>query len=234
MKLSPPSVITLTLGVLLSATATQAQQRSFITEDAGFYWWIDMEATIPEDGHITEFGGWSSGQTVTYDVGGGLDLAAGYAFNKYVATELQVGGTWNSISSIEGDSVNDTSFATAPILANVLLQCPIPRTRLVPYLGAGVGGAATVFDTAGFSRPVPGGSVTLYGSDEDFVFAWQGFVGVRVELNDRMSIGLGYRYLHADASSYSFESCYAGQPDFALGLSSYESHIAAITFWMRF
>jgi len=228
------SVGALTLGAFLFSPTTHAQPRSFITDDAGFYWWIDAGATIPQDGHLTEFGGWTSGQTVKYDVGGGLDVAAGYAFNQYIATELQFGGTWNSIDSIEGGAVDDTYFATAPILANLVLQCPIPRTRLVPYLGAGVGGAATVFDTDGFTLPAPGGSVTLYGSEADFVFAWQAFAGLRFELNDRMSIGLTYRYLTVDDSTYGFDSWVPGDPDLDLGFSNHESHFAAISFRMSF
>ena len=234
MNQTVPSLCALTLGVVVSVTTTHAQHRGFAADSAGFYWWFDGGATIPEDGHLTEFGASSSGQTVTYDVGAGLDLAAGYAFNNYVATELQIGATWNSISSIEGAAVHDTYFSTAPILVNAVLQYPIPGTRFVPYAGAGAGGAATMFDTDGLSRPVPGGSVTLYGSETDFVFAWQWFAGVRVELDNRMFIGLGYRYLHADASTFSFGSCCYGAPEFDLGLSSHESHMALITLGMRF
>jgi OmpA-OmpF porin, OOP family len=221
------------IATLLSATATHAQYRSFVTRDAGFYWWLDTGAVIPEDGHISDFGGFTSGQKVQYDVGFGLDVAGGYAFNRYFATELQLGGTWNSFSSVEGASIHDTSLSTVPILANVVLQYPIPRTVVVPYIGAGVGGAATIFDTDDFYMPVPGGSVSLHGSQSDFVFAWQGIAGVRFDLNQWMSLGVRYRYLYTDSSTYSFESYHHG-PDFDLDLSSFHSHLVALIFQMKF
>jgi opacity protein-like surface antigen len=208
-------------------------------------------ATIPEDGRITQFTGLSSGQRVQYDAGGGLDLAGGYAFNKYFATELQLGGTWNSIDSIEGASVHDTYFATMPILANAVLRFPIPRTVVVPYIGAGVGGAATLFDTDGFSRSTGGGgggggggygeggggggggggTVTLYGSESDFVFAWQGFAGVRFEINERMSFALTYRYLSVDPSAYHYPA--VGGPDVTVGFSGHQSHFVGVCFSMK-
>jgi opacity protein-like surface antigen len=104
----------------------------------------------------------------------------------------------------------------------------------VPYIGGGVGGAATFFDTDGFYRPVPGGSVTLHGSDSDFVFAWQGLAGVRLDVNNTMSVGLGYRFLYADPSTFSFDSYHHGGPPLDLGLSAFESHFVALTFKLKF
>ena len=224
----------LTAATLLPSGITHAQTRNFITSDAGAYWWVDAGAAIPQDGHLTEFGIWNSGQKVSYDVGCALDLGLGYAFNKYVSTELQWGGTWNEIHSVEGASLNDTSFGTMPILANLILQYPIPQTRVVPYVGGGVGGAATFFDTDGFYAHVPGGAVEIHGSDSDFVFAWQGLAGVRVDLNRQASLGLGYRFLYADASSFSYDSWYHGAPNLNVKFSSFESHIVSLTFRMKF
>jgi opacity protein-like surface antigen len=223
-----------TLLAFLPASTSHAQFRNFVTGDAGPYWWIDGGANIPQDGHITDFGPWGGGQKVTYDVGAGLDGAVGYAFNQYFGTELQLGGTWNYIDSVEGAYLDDSFFSTMPILANVVLQYPIPGTRLVPYLGGGVGGAATFFDTDEFYQRLPGGSVVLHGSDADFEFAWQGFAGLRLDLDSKMAVGLSYRFLHVDPSSYSFESWYHGGPDLDVGFSAFESHLVALTFQMKF
>ena len=92
----------------------------------------------------------------------------------------------------------------------------------------------TLFNSDGLTRAVPGGMVTLYGNDTDFVFAWQAFAGVRVELNDNISVGIGYRYLSVNASSYSFESYYYGGPTMNLDFSKLQSHMAAVTFTMKF
>lgn len=212
-----------------------AQSHQFMTRDAGWYWWMDMGATVPQDGHVTQFGNHSAGQPVSYDVGFGMNLSGGFAFNRYFSLEGQVGWTWNSIGSI-GDAaqLRDTSLSTVPLMANAVFQCPIPRTRLVPYIGAGAGGAATIFNTDGYTRSTPSGFVTLYGTSADFVFAWQGFAGVRLELNDWMAVGIGYRYLSVNSSSYNYESFYSSDRDVRLGLSKLQSHLAALTFTMRF
>jgi opacity protein-like surface antigen len=232
MKSLLVSIATLTVGALLTATPAHAQYRSFVTGDSGFYCAVDGLVTIPEDGHITTFGPWPAGQKLTYDVGGGLDVGFGYAFNKYLATELQLGATWNYIDSVEGVHLHDTYYGSAPILANIVLQYPIPQTIVVPYIGAGVGGAATWFHTDNFYQPVPGGSVTLHGDDSDFVFAWQGSAGVRFQLSDKMSVGLGYRYMHVDSSTFSFGSHHG--PDLDLGISAFDTHMATISFHMKF
>src|SRR3954468_19272359 len=96
----------LTIAALLQLPTANAQ--SFITRDAGWYWRAEMGATIPQDGTITEFGQWSSGQKVSYDTGFGLDASFGYFFNRYLATEIEAGGTWNYINSVEGVSLHDT------------------------------------------------------------------------------------------------------------------------------
>jgi opacity protein-like surface antigen len=219
--------------VVLVPANSQAQFNNFVTHDAGWYWGADIGATVAQDGHLTKFANLSVGDPVSYGVGFGLDLSGGYAFNRYFSLEVQTGWSWSPIDSIGGSSASDSSLSAIPFMANVVLQYPVPRTRIVPYAGAGVGGALTVFDTDGYSHTVPGGWVSLYGSDVDFVFAWQAFAGVRLELNDKMSVGIGYRYLAVDSSSYGFESAYGG-PSVNIGFSSLQSHLAALTFTMKF
>ena len=222
-----------TVGVLLPA-ATQAQMNNFITRDAGWYWGADVGASVAQDGHLTQFSNLSVSDPVEYGVGMGMDLSAGYAFNRYFALEFQSGWTWNPINSIEGAAVHDTSLSTVPFMANAVLRYPIPRTRIVPYIGAGAGGALTMFDTDGYTRTVGNKTVWLYDTASDFVFAWQAFAGVRLELNQTMSVGIGYRYLAVDPSSYSFESDYYGGSTVKVGFSALQSHLAAITFNMKF
>jgi opacity protein-like surface antigen len=234
MKTTMKSLAMATVVLFLAAPLARAQHRSFITRDAGPYFSFDMGPTFPQDGSITEFTGFASGNRVSYDVGLGMDFAGGYAFNKWVAAELAFGWTWNSISSIEGMNLDSTTLFNAPIFANVILQYPIPRTRVVPYLGGGVGGAATVFDTEGLYRPAYPGTLSVYGNDSDFVFSYQGFAGVRVDLNDKMSLGLGYKYLAVDSSSYTFPSYYYGYPDLHIGLSAQQVHLITFSFTAKY
>src|SRR5262245_25651680 len=128
-------------GAALFTTITTHAQRTFITSDASWYWRADAGASIPQDGHVTDCGGFFLHQKLSYDEGFAFNGGFGYFYNKYVATELELGSTWNNLNSVEGASVHDSSFGTAPILANVLFQYQIPRTIIVPYIGGGVGGA---------------------------------------------------------------------------------------------
>jgi len=221
---------TITIGTLLQPTTVRAQYRSFVTEDASWFWRVDGGASIAEDGKITEFAGANTGQKVTYDTGLAATAGFGYFYNKYVATELEVGFVGSYLNSVQGASIHDTSFGSIPILANVILQYQIPRTIVVPYIGAGVGGAATYFNAHDYYQPVPGGSVSLHGNENDFVFAWQLQAGMRFNLNHNSSVGFAYRYLHMDPSRFDFESDSHG-PDLAIGFSEFKSHLVTLS-WM--
>jgi len=221
--------------ILLAALPALGQHRSFITADAGPYWRVDLGSAVAEDNHLTDFGGLTSGNKISYDVGFALDAALGYAFNKYVAVELETGWTWNGINSIEGLYVDDTSFSTIPIMANVVLQYPIPRTLVVPYIGAGVGGAGTILDTDGIYYPSGYGGLSFYGASSDFVFAYQGFAGVRVQLSKEMQLGVGYKYYVSDQSTFGDDDYYYYYgPELHLGISRQAIHTASLTFTFKF
>jgi len=111
-----------------------------------------------------------------------------------------------------------------------VLQCPIPHTGLVPYVGGGVGGSSTLFDTERFSN----GVFTLVGSDSDFVFAWHAFAGLRIQINEQMFVGLDYKYFAADSSSYRYPSLDYRGPDLSLSFQGMRSHLASVSFTFRF
>lgn len=214
--------------------ATHAQSARFITEDAGWYWGADLGASVAQDGHLTQFAHLSVSDPVHYGVGMGMELSGGYAFNRYFALEFQTGWTWNPINSVENAAAHDSSLSSVPFMANAVFRYPIPGTRVVPYAGAGAGGALSVFDADGFTRSAGTSAVWLYDAASDFVFAWQAFAGVRVELNDRISVGVSYRYQAVDPSSFSFESDFYGGPTVKIGFSALNTHLAAISFNMKF
>jgi opacity protein-like surface antigen len=222
--------------ILFATLSAFGQHRSFITQDAGPYWRVDVGSAIAQDNHLTDFAGLTSGNKIRYDVGFAFDAALGYAFNKWVAAELETGWTWNAIDSIQGLQVDDTSFSTIPIFANVVLQYPIPRTLVVPYIGAGVGGAATIFDTDGVFYQTGSGGLGFFGTSSDFVFAYQGFAGVRIQLNDQMQLGVGYKYLATDRSTFGEDTDYYYYygPELHLGVSSQAIHMALLTFTFKF
>ena len=214
---------------LLAPLMGVAQNRSFITADGGLYSKFEIGPTFRPDGEVTKFGGFSTGNTISYDVGFDFDMAIGYAFNKWVSVEGEFGWNGNQISGVQGFQLQDTYLYNVPFIANIVFQYPIRRTRLIPYAGGGGGGSVSIFDTDLFSN----GAVTLVGNESDFVYAYQAFAGVRFEINDKMSAGLGYKYFGTGDSSYSFEST-SGGPDFNLGVSGGGVHMVLCTFNWKF
>ena len=207
-----------------------AQQWQFITREAGPYITAEAGGNIPEGGGLTDFGGFAAGAQVNYDPGATLNLAAGYQFNPYLAAEVQTGWNVNSIDSIPGFVVSDTYFSSVPILVNAVFQWPIPRTILVPFIGGGVEGAATFFDTDYMDN----GAVTLVGGDSDFVFAWQAFAGLRFNLNDHLSAGVAYKYFNTEDSSYHYPPLYYYGPDLRLGFEGMRLHQIVLTCTLKF
>jgi opacity protein-like surface antigen len=230
MRTSTTALLIVIAGCLLVPSSGQAQQPVFVTRDSGPYFRVDVGAAIPQDGRLDRFGSFPAGNEVRYEAGFNSSLAGGFAFSRYLAAELELGANGNQIDSVKGFAVTDTFLYHFPILANGVLRCPIPQTRLVPYVGGGVGGSSTVFDTQGFSNR----AFTLIGSDSDFVFAWQAFAGLRFELNEQMSLGLGYKYFAADSSSYRFSSRFHGGPDLSLSFQGMRSHLATASFTFKF
>lgn len=221
---------------VLSPAMTKAQFAPFQPDPRAGGWFAgaDLGGVVAQDSQLSRFANLSLNDRMEFGAGIGMDVYGGYAFNQYLAVGGTVGWTWNPINSIGGASVHDTSFSSVPFMANVVLQYPIAKTRIIPYIGAGVGGALTVFDSDGYTRYANGNSVTIYDAASDFVFAWQAFAGVRVELNDNLSVGIGYRYLWMDSSSYSFEPDWYYGSTVRIGMDSVQSHLAALTFTMKF
>ena len=97
---------------------------------------------------------------------------------------------------------------------------------MTPYIGAGVGGANSVFDTDSFTD----GSTIVSGSESDVVFAWQAFAGLRFQLNSRMSFGIGYKYFATGNPTFS----YPPSPNFDVGFQGVRTHSVLFTFQMNF
>lgn len=207
-----------------------AQYGQFITRESGPYITADAGGNIPEGGGLSDFGGFAAGAQVSYDAGATLNLAAGYQFNRYLAAEVQTGWNLNAIDAIPGFVVSDTYVSSVPILVNAVFQWPIPRTILVPFIGGGVGGAATLFDTDYMANT----AVSLFGSDSDFVFAWQAFAGLRFQISDQLSAGVAYKYFSTEDTSYHYPPLYYYGPDLRLGFEGMQLHQIVLTCTLKF
>jgi opacity protein-like surface antigen len=219
------------LATCLFARPACAQGLRFSTEGAGGYFRTDIGPSFLQDGRLTKFGG-STSKDVEYEVGFTFNAAVGYAFNKYLSTDFEFGFHSASIDSVPGFFVYDhTHLDNAPFLANVIFSYPIPRSIVTPYIGAGVGGTLSIFDTDGFGNSTD----AVFGDDTDFVFAWQAFAGLRFDLNKQMSLGLGYKYFWTEDTSFSYPPLYPGTgSDFHVGFDGIRSHSVLFMFQAKF
>ena len=128
-----------------------------------------------------------------HSAGPAWDTSLGWNFNSYEAAGLEFGFAGAGSNNVPGFSLNNPRLANVPVLANVTLSLPRPGCRWMPYLGAGAGGDDVVYAPEGFGQGVP----SLFGNQNDVVFAWQAFAGWKFRMNDRLSLGLGYKYFAA-------------------------------------
>jgi opacity protein-like surface antigen len=199
----------------------------YLPPDAGPYFHLGVGPSFFEDGQLTEFGGPVS-STVNYQTGLAADATFGWAFNQYVAADFETGFIGANINNVSGFSSDNSSIYNVPFLVNVTLSLPIPRTILVPYIGAGVGGADVVFETDSFRQNSSGN--TVYGSESDVVFAGQIFAGLRFRLSPNMSFDVGCKYFTTGDPSFS----YPPAPNFPVGFQGVRTHSILFDFVWKF
>jgi opacity protein-like surface antigen len=192
---------------------------------AGLYFRAEAGPSFYQDGRLNYFGGPAS-SPVHYETGIAADAAVGWAFNRYISVDFQTGVQGTRIDYVPGYTQNHSEVYDIPFLANATLSYPIPHTFLTPYIGAGAGGADTIFDAHSFSD----NANTVYGSESDVVFAWQAFAGLRFQLNPDMSFGLGYKYFMTANTTYS----YPPSPNFNVGFDGVRTHSVMFTFEWKF
>lgn len=185
---------------LFTATIAHAQYDLHWPPGMGPYFRIGAGPAFFQPGELKGFGfPAGSGQSgfngptgrVKYNVGFSGNVACGLAFDRYVGLDFQTGYTWARMSSVQNFEANSSTMGNVPFLANLTLSLPIPHTDIIPYIGGGVGGSDSVFDAHNFTEP---GAYSVSDNEDDVVFAWQAFAGVRFALNPRISIDAGYDF----------------------------------------
>lgn len=202
------------LSLCFSAVVAQAQYYSYLPPDAGPIFRVGVGPSFFQDGQLTQFGGPVS-SPVDFETGLAFDAAFGWAFNKYAAVDFETGYIGAKINGVPGYFSDNSRLYNIPFLVNATLSYPIPRTILVPYVGAGVGGADMIFDTDSFGD----GADTVVGSENDVVFAGQVFAGMRFQLSRDFSLDLGYKYFATDDPTFTYP------PDsFNIGFKGVRTH----------
>ena len=217
-----------TLSLCLAAVGAQAQYYYDQPEGSGLYVRAAAGPSFFQDGRLTKFGtfGAPASSAVDYRTGLAGDAAVGWAFNRYLSIDGETGFVGAKIDNVPGYFSDDTRVYNVPFLANLTLSYPIPHTILVPYIGGGAGGADTIFDTHGFGNGID----TVYGRENDVVFAWQAFAGLRFRIMPNLSLGIGYKYFTTQDTSYS----YPPSPNFDVGFRGVQTHSALVTFEWKF
>jgi opacity protein-like surface antigen len=159
------------------------------------YFNAEIGAALADDVDLQRFLVPVSGK-LEFDTGVRFGAAGGYNFNQYLGAELETGFIYNSIKRV------DASLSHVPMMVNVVLRYDQPRSKWVPYVGAGAGGDLSILSLNYVTAP---NNFVLDGTDTTVVFAWQAFAGVRYKLDQKMSIGAGYKYYAADRASWDVE-----------------------------
>ncbi|MGA3268310.1 MAG: outer membrane beta-barrel protein [Verrucomicrobiota bacterium] len=205
----------------------------YTPEGAGLYVRADMGPSFFQSGQITKFGPFNAPAAGRVDYNTGLDanMAVGWAFDQYVSLDGEVGYDGATINSVQNFNSSDARVYDVPFLANLTLSYPIPHTILVPYVGGGAGGADSIFDAHGFNN----GATYLHGSENDVVFAYQAFAGLRFRLNPNLSLGIGYKYFATADTSYSYPpGRFQPGPNMDIGFDGVRTHNVLFTFEWKF
>jgi len=168
---------------------------------SGFYAGLEAGATWIERSDVLETrntGATAFHDRIDYDTGWALLATLGYEWNHW-RVEGEIGYRQNDMQSLR-----TTIFTTKGVdnldqltlMANVLYDIPL-GDRFSATLGAGVGADRISFDWPGFS--------SNGWSDDNWVFAWQGIVGLNYALSPDCDLFVDYRYLSASGPDYAID-----------------------------
>lgn len=183
-----------------------------VATSAAFYFRIDIgyalfrnpEVTfeLPELGYEVP----GAGEFLEEDLGaaGLLGFGVGYDFG-WLRTDVTVDRGFRSRFTGERICVgcafggDDTAsewatISSLAILANVYVDLGGRDARFSPYVGAGVGAAMLHVTDAGYEEP--DGTVGNWGDGRSWSLAWALMAGVAVDVSERLSLDIGYRFVH--------------------------------------
>lgn len=192
-RLRNPSLLSLTIAASLFGLSptVRADEENLAGK---FYFSASLGGSWIGSTTLTSADSFLNSGRVRFTPGGRLDAGFGYHLTEWLAAELETGIAINFTDRVEdnGSSGDGLGFYQLPLLANVVFRLPT-HSRFKPFIGAGVGGVLTQLDDS---------NLFYSHSDEDFGFAWQGFAGVRYELNSTVELGLVYKCLGTTERSF--------------------------------
>lgn len=168
-----PVVLCLCVAVLgWNASETCAQM--YVSGNVG--------VVLAEDSDISD--AYDQGE-ISYDPGAVVTVAFGYAAGSGLRLEGELGSRYNEMDEISvqgyGSANIDGDVTTSSLMANIFFDI-LPDERISPFIGAGAGFANIEAD------------LDHFGSDEDFVLAYQLAAGIGFEVTRQLKIDVQYRY----------------------------------------
>ena len=183
---------------------------------------------MPDTGFKSFFGADTSGSKVRFDPGVRFAINAGYQATDWLSVEAETGFMANRIDSIGGAYIDDASLANVPFLINARFQLP-NRSRITPFFGGGLGGAASVID----ADHIIYRGIEMQGSQSAAVFAYQAFGGLCFSLNDNMGVSVEYHYFATTGATWNSDITFGTSSDH-MGFSGVETHAVSAAFTYRF
>ena len=180
--------------------------------------WIEAGALFSQSTDLHGFPGATGASKLEPQTGFRAGLGSGSALTPYFSLDWEVGVLASSIKKASGLDEFDGSITQVPFLISGTLQYQ-NETGFTPFVGVGVGAAATAINLDEARR----GATALEGSDYDFVFAWQLAGGVKYAVNQRLGIGILYKYLWTADAKWEVENSSSGA-DAKLEVDGIRSH----------
>lgn len=150
--------------------------------------------------------------TATFNLGIRGNAAVGYDISRLFAVEFDTGVLWNSMDTVGGTSLNSIGqnfdTYTVPLLATVVYKIPT-KSSWYPYIGVGVGGAASV---ASYNAGTIGNFSSPTLTDSSFVFAYQAEAGLEYKFTKNFSADVAYQFLGTSDPTWRYTFSFNGLP----------------------
>jgi opacity protein-like surface antigen len=210
-----------TLIPLVAATAlAQSTQAPHFEPDLREYGWIEFGgAILPTlDGRLRSPGPEGPVTTdVRLSLSTGFAVAGGFAerITPSLVAEIQGGLFYHNIDKIRSANAPtwspDASLFQVPVFANLLFEVPL-RSRLKPFLGAGIGAAITwldIDDQLPATDVLPGPRIDRTSTEINL--AYQGFAGVRLQLARQGVLAFTYRAVATGSPNWTLKDRETGR-----------------------
>lgn len=185
---SPRKIAAVGTTLWMAATAhsqAQSADKLYLNVNAG--------PAITQDASIQNSPFGNTGN-IRFDTGLRADLGLGYEVTPSFAAELETGVIWNGVHSIQNNNLSSLNASAdlyqIPVLADVIYK-PL-HGSFQPYVGAGFGGVAGLFDSSNVPLFAPPGSSY---SATDWTFAYQFEAGFKYAVSEKIELGLAYKFL---------------------------------------